>query len=446
MTHGVHKQIGKVVGRVAALAGHAAHAHVHKGLVAGEELGAALAGEPHHFRHLDQHAAREVERLVFGHAARLKVGLEEGIHVLVHTSDGHAGLVFLDRQQGLHGPYGLNGLPECGGRMGGHTGVDFGNFQQFGLAPGVAFPGGQFRRVLGHAAGVGHHAFGGVDDGFVEIDFVQIIGVFIIQMFQMLTGFALDIQHPLFHQDDVVAGVGVSAAVQGVVGAVGHERLAGKFPYSRFAVLGFAVFVNGLAFPVGEDFIAQDLFVFFGNIKGILRAVGDGIQFVTQPAPGNIRREGTHAGAAAGAADDQFIVLNDQRRGFAAAAEGFGAQFDLGQAGVFLVDFGDDAGAVNGNAGYLLQEVFLQALVAFGGAFGDDVSVGACSGSAGRRDRMRGFLKDLRGDAFKYFPQGFALRRRQVPGRLCNFAGKVVKIHYASSVGENVVSCVRGRK
>ena len=39
MAHGVHEQIGEIIGRGAPFAGHAAHAHVHEGLVAGEELG-----------------------------------------------------------------------------------------------------------------------------------------------------------------------------------------------------------------------------------------------------------------------------------------------------------------------------------------------------------------------------------------------------------------------
>ena len=179
MAHGVHEQIGEIVGRVAPFAGHAAHAHVHEGLVAGEELGAAFAGKPHHFRHLDQHTAGEIEGFIIGHAACVDIGAVERIHVLVHAAYGHTGLVLFHRQQGFHSPHGLNGFPEAAGSVSGNAGVDFGNLQKFCLALGVALFGGQFRRVFGHAASVDHHAFGGVDDRFVEVDLVQIIGIFV---------------------------------------------------------------------------------------------------------------------------------------------------------------------------------------------------------------------------------------------------------------------------
>ena len=99
VAHGVHEQVGQLVGGVASFAGNAAHAHVHEGLVASKELGAALAGEPHHFRHLDQHAASEIKCLAGGHATRFDVGLVEGVHVLVNAANGHAGLVFFNHQQ-----------------------------------------------------------------------------------------------------------------------------------------------------------------------------------------------------------------------------------------------------------------------------------------------------------------------------------------------------------
>ena len=104
--------------------------------------------------------------------------------------------------------------------MRGHARVDFGNLEQFRAAAGVAFPRGQFRRVLRKAAGVDHHAFRGFDDGFVKVYLVKVFGIGVVERFQMFAGLALDVEHPLVHEDDVIPRVGVAAAVDGVVGAV----------------------------------------------------------------------------------------------------------------------------------------------------------------------------------------------------------------------------------
>ena len=44
----IHQQIRQFIGCVTALSRHAAHAHIDERLVAGKELGTALAGDPHH--------------------------------------------------------------------------------------------------------------------------------------------------------------------------------------------------------------------------------------------------------------------------------------------------------------------------------------------------------------------------------------------------------------
>ena len=59
----IHQQIRQVIGRVASVSRHAAYTHIDERLVSGEELGTALAGDPHHFRHLNQHAAGKLEGL-----------------------------------------------------------------------------------------------------------------------------------------------------------------------------------------------------------------------------------------------------------------------------------------------------------------------------------------------------------------------------------------------
>ena len=196
---------------------------------------------------------------------------------------------------------------------------------ELGAAHGILLPAGQLPGALGHASGVDHDAFGGVDDGLVEVDLVQILGIGVVELGQMGLGLVLDVQHALFHQDDVVSRIGVAAAVEGVVGAVGDKGLAGEGPHAGFAVLGLAVLVYGLAGPVGKDFVLQDLLVLFRDEEGILGAVGDGVELVSEPAPGDVRREGASPGGAVGSADDELVVLDDQGRRLAAAPEGLGA-------------------------------------------------------------------------------------------------------------------------
>ena len=94
-----------------------------------------------------------------------------------------------------------------------HPGVDLGNLQKLLPPPGILLLCRKLCRVLGHAPGVDHHALGGVNDGFVEVNLLDIIGVLIIQLLQMFPGLPLDVQHALFHQDHVVAGVGIATAV-----------------------------------------------------------------------------------------------------------------------------------------------------------------------------------------------------------------------------------------
>ena len=433
MAHGIHQQIGELVGGVAAFAAHAAHAHVHKGLIPGEELGAALAGEPHHFRHLDEHAARKIKGFVFGHAARFKIGLEQRVHVLVYAANGHAGLVFFHHQQRFHSPHSLNGFPEGAGRMGGNAGVDFRNLEQLGLALGVRFLGGQLGRIFRHAAGVAHDALGGFDHRLVEVNFVNIFGALVVEMLQMGLSFVLDVQHALFHQDNIVAGVGVATAVEGVVRAVRNIRLARKFPQSSFAVLSLAVFVYRLACPVRKNLFLKHFFVIFGKVERILRARADGIHFIPEPAPRNIGRKSASAGCAVGSAHDEFVILNNQRCCFAAIAKSLGAQHNARHAGVFAVYLGDSLGPVNGDARNLLEVVFFQQQMTLGGAFrharaimvrhsnGMPVPGGGVSGSAngGIGKNPAQFFTFLRGESF---------------GNFCYFACKIMKIHVDSSM------------
>ena len=137
MAHRVHEQVGQFIGGIPSFPGHSAHTHVDKGLVTRKELGAAFAGDPHHLRHLDQHTARQFKGLEIVQASAVNIPLIIGIHILVHTADGHTGLVLLHHQKGLNGPYCLYRLPEGLRLMGGNTGIDPGYFQQFSFSLGI---------------------------------------------------------------------------------------------------------------------------------------------------------------------------------------------------------------------------------------------------------------------------------------------------------------------
>ena len=319
--------------------------------------------------------------------------------------------------------------------MGGNAGVDFGNLEQFGLALGIVFFFRKLGGVFRHALCIAHDAFGRFDNRLVEVDFVDIFGIGVIQVRQVFLRFMLNVQHAFFHQDDVIAGVGVAAAVEGVVRAVGHVGFARKFPQTGFAVLGLAVFIHGLAFPVGEDFFAQNFFVFFSKIEGVLRAGADGVQLVAQPAPGNIGRKRASARCAVGCAHDEFIILNDQGRGFAAVAESLGAQQNARHAGVFAVNLGNGARTVNGDARHLQKIVGLELEMALGRAVRHVDAVRHASLGAGMLRGGSGREGDSRaGRRGKYLAQRFALFGRQAFGDFCYLLSKIMKIHVDSSM------------
>lgn len=72
---------------------------------------------------------------------------------------------------------------------------------------------------------------------------------------QMFLGLTPDVKHAFLHQDDIIAGIGIAAAVQGMVRAVRDKGFSGQFPKARLAVLSFTVFVNGPAPPNRGKFL-----------------------------------------------------------------------------------------------------------------------------------------------------------------------------------------------
>ena len=104
VSYGIHQQVSKRVGCITPITCQTTYTHVDKRLIAGKELRATFAGNPHHFAHLNEHATGEFKRLEIINGAGIQIMLVEWIHVLVHTANTHPGLVFFNREQGFYGP------------------------------------------------------------------------------------------------------------------------------------------------------------------------------------------------------------------------------------------------------------------------------------------------------------------------------------------------------
>ena len=309
--------------------------------------------------------------------------------------------------------------------MGRHVLEVLADLQELGAALGVAALLGLLASEVGQTAGVDHNALGGVDNGLVEVDLVQIIGVCVVKVLEVLASLVLNVLHALLHQDDVVAGVGVAAAVHLVIGAVGNKGLTGELPAAALAVLVLADLVERLALPKREEFLTHVLLVLFGNVEGVLGTRANGVELVAQPTPGDIGREGAGARSTRGVADDKLVVLDDQRGGLAAITEALGAQLDLGHARVFARELGDGASAVGGDGGNLLEEVLLQANVALGGAVGHLGALGVGNGAVQRTVELVGDLGEHRADVC-------ALLFAHVLGGIGQLLGKLLNIHQYS--------------
>ena len=220
----------------------------------------------------------------------------------------------------------------------------------------------QFAGVGGNAARVVDHPFTGFNRRFVVVDTVDIFRVFHAQVGQMRLGIGFNAVHPFGEQQHVVARAGIAAAVNLVIGEVADEGLAAEGPDASLTVLRFANLIQRTAFPEWDDLFANGFFIRFADLKRILRAGAHGVELVAHPAPGDIRREGARARLAARMADDQLIVLNQNRRGFAGVAEGFRPQQNGRHARVGFHHFGKGQRAIDRDARAHRQVVVTQAL------------------------------------------------------------------------------------
>ena len=182
MTDCIHQQIGQVIGCITALSCNAAYAHIYEWLVSCKELGTALAGDPHHLRHLDQHTACKLKCLEVIHSAGLNVCLVERVHILVYTADGHTSLILFHNKQGLDGPYCLDCLPEGLRLVSRNLCINLGDLVKLCLSLWIGLFVSQFLCIFGHSSGIDHYAFGCLDNGLVEVDLLNIIWILVVKL------------------------------------------------------------------------------------------------------------------------------------------------------------------------------------------------------------------------------------------------------------------------
>ena len=314
--HSIHDKIGQIVGAVAPLPLLAAHTQVDEGHVPGKICGGSLRGVPDHLGTLDDKAAHQLKGVAFIEGTGPHIGIEAGEEVLVEASQGSAALVLLHKKQRLDGPDGLQRLLKGLRRTGRHPGIDLGDLYQFGPAPGVRLSFGQFLGIIGEAAGVDEDSLTGFNGGLIEGNLTQVWGGIHGELRQMGFGLILDAIDPLGKQDDVITGAGIAATAGMMIGQIAHAGLGREFPQTLPAKRRLTRLIEGASFPKGEDLFTQDPLIVFVNHVGVLGPRPDGIELIPYPSPGRIRREGACACLATGVADNQFVFLNQHRRGF----------------------------------------------------------------------------------------------------------------------------------
>ena len=360
--HGVHNQVSQVVTGIAAGALLAANGQVDKRLITGEVFRPQLARHPHQLGAFDNKRLQQLQRSFVSQAAFANIGFKHRVAVLVHAAQRQAGLVLFNFKQRLHGPDTLQRFLQSLRRVRRDVLVHFGNGQQLGATLGVLLNSGQLTGARGDAMRIVNHPFAGFNRRLVVVDAVDIFRVFHAQAGKMRLRVGFNAVHPFGEQQHVIARAGIAAAVDLMVGEVADEGFAAERPHARFAVLGFTDLIQRAAFPERDDLFADGFLIFFADLKRILRTGAHGIEFVAHPAPGDIRREGPGARLAARMADDQLIVLNQNRRGFAGVTESFGAQQNGRHTRICFHHLGKGQRAIDRDARAYRQVVVAQAL------------------------------------------------------------------------------------
>ncbi len=139
------------------------------------------------------------------------------------------------------------------------------------------------------APSVVDHPFAGFDRSFVVVNTVDIFRVLHAQLVEMSLGISLDTVHPFGEQQHVVARAGITTTINLVIGEIADEGLTAECPDTDFAILRFADLIQRAPFPERHYLFTDGLFIRFTDFKRVLRTSAHGIEFIVNPAPGDIR-------------------------------------------------------------------------------------------------------------------------------------------------------------
>ncbi|KAF5044587.1 hypothetical protein DSECCO2_490250 [anaerobic digester metagenome] len=314
---GLQNQVRQVVGGVASVRSLAADGHGLPVRIAFIE-GAARGGDVHvdELGHADPHALQKLHGFFFRQDAGFHVLVVIGEEVLVHAAvgDGRAGLL-LDAREHLGEPLALAGLPEVAGRLAGHALGVLGHADEFGLADRVGFLRRHFAGQHGVAPRPVHDGLTDDDHGFEEgLLLAVVLGAQRIEGVQLLLGFTPYVVEAAL-QDLLVVVDPLDGGAEGrrlVDDESGHESfgiVVGQLVHFR-GQGGVELLVEGLALPEGGDLLDDDHGVLGGDGRGRGRAVRQLLHRDVQEVAVQFGVEDAVAAVAAGAAEQELVVLD----------------------------------------------------------------------------------------------------------------------------------------
>ena len=353
---GLQGHEGDGVGAVPPLPGLAPHGEVLELVVPGEVVGGVGGDGPHPLGVLQPQGVDELLGEVRGDGVLLQIGLIVGVHVLVEPAGVEGQGVFRQDAPHLDEPQKLDGLVEALGGILGDSPAVGGDLPELGGPAGVLFRLSHLVGGLGVPVGVADDALGGQEDGFIEVLFLQVLGVRGVQGGDVGLRLPEDAPEALFEQHVLVVGgdlphglpplgvvvqdAGVHADLPGVLGEPGQEGL-----------------LQGFALPVGEDLLPDEGPLLVGHEVGVLGPGGEGIHLPVHPQPGELGGEDAALAELPDGPHHQLAGEDMDLQPVAAVIEGLGPADGHGLALGGLVGFGPDLGPLGGDLGLCVDVI-----------------------------------------------------------------------------------------
>ena len=306
---GLKRHIGDGVRCVRAIDLGSADGQVLEVGVTGEEARGILGNGPCPLGILQPQALNILQCGIVVDLAGLQVRLVVGIHILIEAAGVPCQRVLGKDAAQLDEPHKLNCLAEALGRVGGNGRTDLRDFLQLSLSLGVSFHGGHLSRLFGIAAAQRHHAIGNHDDGLVEIDLLFLLGNCLVELAQVLLGLFLDTRIALGQKNVNIIGRNLADAVSPL--GVGVQEPGINADLLR--CLGSTCkegFLNGLALPVGENVLPNELGLLGRYLIGVLTALREGVNLIVDPQPAELRRQNCALAVLTACADNELALPN----------------------------------------------------------------------------------------------------------------------------------------